>query len=134
LDEAFETGDFVGKTEVVEEAGIKRVDVDAVSIEVVGSATVVIEVEDDEELVAVTIVDSEVRSYLILLMASASLPSQPQAPESLTSLTSSCLESVSPLISHSHSQSTPHTRKPDCVPNSQHPMRSDDCLATLTMA
>jgi hypothetical protein len=40
LDEAFETGELVGKAESVEGAGI----------EVVGSATVVIEVEDDEEL------------------------------------------------------------------------------------
>ena len=40
MDEAFETGELVGKAESVEGAGI----------EVVGSATVVIEVEDNEEL------------------------------------------------------------------------------------
>jgi hypothetical protein len=40
LDEAFETGELVGKAESVEGAGI----------EVAWSATVVIEVEDDEEL------------------------------------------------------------------------------------
>jgi hypothetical protein len=48
LDEAFEIGDLVGKAEFVEAAGIKRVDVNAA-----GSgweATVVIEVEDDEEV------------------------------------------------------------------------------------
>jgi hypothetical protein len=45
LDDAFETGDLVGKTEVVEGAGIKRVDVVSAGIEVVGSTTVVEDVE-----------------------------------------------------------------------------------------
>jgi hypothetical protein len=50
LVEAFEIGDFVGKAESVEGAGIKRLDVVSAGIEVVGSATVVIAVEDEEEV------------------------------------------------------------------------------------
>jgi hypothetical protein len=46
LDDAFETGDLVGKTEVVEGGGIKRVDVVSTGIEVVGSTTVVEDVEN----------------------------------------------------------------------------------------
>jgi hypothetical protein len=49
LDDAFETGYLVGKTEVVEGAGIKSVDVVSTGIEVVGRTTV-IEVEDDKEV------------------------------------------------------------------------------------
>jgi hypothetical protein len=44
LDDAFWTGELVGKAESVEGA----VDVVSAGIEVVGSATVVIEAEDDE--------------------------------------------------------------------------------------
>jgi putative intracellular protease/amidase len=45
LDDAFETGDLVGKTEVVKEAGIKRVDIISAGIGVVESTMVVEDVE-----------------------------------------------------------------------------------------